>query len=145
MKDPDTAGIRFDTALPPIDTYRALFETTGWNEGYRASTEELRLTLERSWCFIAAWEPHHGLVGIGRVVSDGVLYGMIYDVIVHPSHQGRGIGTAITDRLIDRCRQGGLREIQLFSAEGKAGFYRRFGFEERPPTAPGMRLRPGKA
>jgi GNAT superfamily N-acetyltransferase len=77
---------------------------------------------------------------LGRVVSDGVLYGMIYDLIVRPSHRGCGIGTAILDKLIRRCRDAELREIQLFSAKGKAGFYRNRGFMERPQEAPGMQL-----
>jgi len=81
------------------------------------------------------------LVGFGRVVSDGVLYGMIYDMIVEPTHQGRGIGSEILRRLVERCRAAGLRDIQLFSARGKAPFYGKRGFENRPDDAPGMRLR----
>ncbi|MDT3427408.1 hypothetical protein J2Z22_002971 [Paenibacillus forsythiae] len=29
--------------------------------------------------------------------------------------------------------------IQLFAAANKSGFYQKFGFEERPEAAPGMR------
>lgn len=35
------------------------------------------------------------LVGFGRVVSDRVLHAMIYDMIVLPGYQGKGIGTMV--------------------------------------------------
>jgi hypothetical protein len=31
-----------------------------------------------------------------------------------------------------------IRTVKLFSARGKAGFYRHLGFAERPPDGPGM-------
>ena len=122
---------------PAPDDYTDLFETTGWNARYQASPTELAQALSQSWHVVSAYEGE-SLVGIGRAVSDGVLYAMIYDMIVRPSHQGRGIGTAILQRLVARCRQTGLRDIQLFSAQGKAEFYRKRGFAERPVDAPGM-------
>ena len=33
------------------------------------------------------------------------------------------------------------RDIQLFCAKGKAGFYERFGFLPRPQDAPGMEIK----
>jgi GNAT superfamily N-acetyltransferase len=66
---------------------------------------------------------------------------MIYDMIVLPSHQGKGIGTELLERLINRCKEAGIREIQLFSAIGKAPFYRKRGFAQRAADAPGMRLK----
>lgn len=122
---------------PAPDAYADLFETTAWNTRYRASKDELAQALAGSWHVACAYEGER-LVGIGRIVSDGVLYAMIYDMIVRPSHQGRGIGTAILKRLVARCLQAGLRDIQLFSAQGKAAFYRKRGFVERPVDGPGM-------
>ena len=122
---------------PAPDAYAALFETTGWNARYQASMAELEQALAHSWHVVCAYEGER-LVGIGRTVSDGVLYAMIYDMIVRPSHQGRGIGSAILTRLVAQCQEAGLRDIQLFSAQGKAGFYRRRGFVARPADAPGM-------
>jgi GNAT superfamily N-acetyltransferase len=131
--------IEFREDRPDRGRYLALFETTGWNEAYRADGDELAEAVGKSWYAVAAYE-EDDLVGFGRIVSDGVLYAMIYDMIVRPSHQGRGIGTAILDRLVARCRKAGVREIQLFSARGKADFYRRRGFMERQLDGPGMRM-----
>lgn len=119
--------------------YLELFETTGWNERYRADEADLAHALENSWYVVTAREGER-LVGMGRVVSDGAIYGMIYDMIVRPSHQGRGIGSRILEMLVERCRRAGLRDIQLFSSRGRAPWYRRRGFRDRPGDAPGMRL-----
>ena len=72
-------------------------------------------------------------------MSDGVLYAVLVDVIVHPEFQRRGIGAEIVKRLVDACIEAGIREIQLFSATGKTQFYERLGFQVRSAQAPGMR------
>jgi GNAT superfamily N-acetyltransferase len=79
------------------------------------------------------------LIGIGRLVSDGVLYAMIYDMIVDPSFQNRGIGTIILEKLVGRCKARGIRDIQLFSAAGRSSFYAKRGFIKRPANSPGMK------
>jgi GNAT superfamily N-acetyltransferase len=121
----------------PVD-FLDLLETTGWNDVYKATVEDLRMALNHSWYTVTAYDAGQ-LVGFGRVVSDGVLYGVIYDMIVRPSHKGQGIGTEILNRLTAKCQAAGLRDIQLFSAKGKSAFYGHHGFVERPQDAPGMR------
>ena len=132
--------IEYREHRPDPQAYRELYESTGWNEKYKASAAELARAIENSWYFVAAYDSDR-LVGFGRVVSEGVLYAMIYDLIIDPPYQGRGIGAEILHRLIVKCRSAGIRDVQLFSARGKAGFYRKYGFEERPADAPGMRLK----
>lgn len=130
--------IAYQEALPEPNVYFSLFEATGWNDTFRTSSTELKKAIGESWAAVSAYDENQ-LVGFGRVVSDGVLYAFITDLIVQPSHQGKGIGSEILRRLIDRCQTAGIRQIQLFSAAGKVDFYRKRGFVERPPNAPGMR------
>ena len=134
------SDIEYKETNPDARQFLKLFESTGWNSMYKADSEDLRQALDNSWYVVAAYQGSE-LVGVGRLVSDGVLYAMIYDMIVKPSHQGRGIGTAILDKLVQKCNDSGLRDIQLFSARGKVSFYRKRGFVERPADAPGMILR----
>lgn len=133
--------VEYSDERPGAAEFFELFETTGWNRSYGAGAEELERALAASW-HVAVARAGGRLVGVGRVVSDGVLYGMIYDMIVHPEHQRRGIGSSLLQRLVDRCLAGGLRDIQLFSARGKAPFYRRRGFVDRPDEGPGMSWKP---
>ncbi len=129
----------FRTDLPDPAAYHALFETTGWNEEYRATAEHLARANAASWYAVSAYEGGE-LVGFGRLVSDGVLHAMVYDMIVRPDRQGRGIGSQILERLVRRCREAGIGDVQLFCAKGKKAFYLGNGFVERPEDAPGMQL-----
>ena len=131
--------ITFRPRPPAATDYQQLFETTGWNQQYRASREELYQAISNSWYVLYAYHKDK-LVGFGRIVSDGVLYALICDLIVKPTYQGRGIGTALLNKLIDRCRSQHMRVLWLFSAKGKSSFYKSFGFVERPADAPGMQM-----
>ncbi len=126
--------------MPDKDAYYSLFTTTGWNEEYKASPEDLERANQNSWLALCAYDDDK-LVGFGRVVTDFVLHAMIFDMIVLPEHQGRGIGTLILARLVDRCKELNIRDIQLFCAKGKRPFYEKNGFQARPDDAPGMQLR----
>lgn len=125
---------------PKVEQYACLFETTGWNETYCLSAGELARTLENSQMVACAYAGER-LVGFGRIVTDGVQHAMIYDLIVHPEYQGTGIGTLLLDNLVRRCRDAGIRDIQLFCARGKRAFYEKRGFVARPDDAPGMQHR----
>jgi N-acetylglutamate synthase-like GNAT family acetyltransferase len=133
---------RIEYSNTPADpeAYFALFETTGWNEMYRRTPEELQRTLQNSWYLVTAM---HGdeLVGAGRVVSDGIQYAVVFDMIVAPAWQGRGIGSEILKRLLARCDEAKIRDVLLFAASGTYEFYRRHGFARRPKDAPGMIMR----
>src|SRR6476646_2238082 len=130
----------FRSESPDLDQFVSLFESTGWNATYRATPKDLAEAIHRSWCVVSAYHQNR-LIGFGRVVSDGVLYAMIYDVIVHPEYRRQGVGSEVLNRLIAHCSDASIREVQLFSAKGKQSFYERHGFRRRPDDGPGMQLR----
>ena len=129
--------MHFSEEFPAAAEYVALFETTGWNVEYNLSAAELAKALQNSQMAACAYEGER-LVGFGRVLTDGVMHAMIYDLIVHPEWQGRGVGGELLRRLVERCLAGGVRDIQLFCARGKRSFYEKRGFIARPDDAPGM-------
>jgi len=129
--------IEFRSEIPDSDQFWRLFESTGWNENYHLVPEELMFALHSSWYMLGAYDGEQ-LVGFGRLVSDGVLHAMIYELIVLPDYQWRGIAGEILGRLIKRCQEAGIRDIQLFCAKGKRSFYEKRGFVSRPVDAPGM-------
>lgn len=111
----------------------------GWPESDEEST---RTALLNSLCSVVA-EENEAVIGFGRVIGDGGLYFYVQDVIVHPDHQGKGVGTALMAALLDfigsAARRGAF--IGLMAASGRSAFYERFGFRMRSPDAPGMCLK----
>lgn len=126
--------------LPDKQEYFNLFITTGWNSIYNATPEDLEQANKNSWIVLSAYDGGK-LMGFGRVVTDFVLHAMIYDMIVLPEYQNKGIGTMILKRLLQKCKEKNIRDIQLFCAKGKREFYEKHSFEARPDDAPGMQLR----
>lgn len=66
------------------------------------------------------------LIGAGRAISDGVWRAALFDVVVLPEHQGKGIGTRIIESLLEN---GNVDVVMLYAAPGKEEFYRKFGFQ----------------
>lgn len=123
--------------LPTSDQFWKLFQSTGWNDNYQLSPEQLAQALCSSWFALSAYDGDK-LVGFGRLVSDGVMHAMIYELIVLPEYQGQGIGGKILDELVRKCKKAYIRDIQLFCARGKRVFYEKRGFVLRSDDAPGM-------
>jgi len=69
---------------------------------------------------------HKKLVGVGRALADGADCSYICDVAIHPDYQGRGLGKAIIERLIEDSK--GHKKIILYAVPSKEPFYAKFGF-----------------
>ncbi len=88
------------------------------------SQEEMWRVFEQSNLVLTAWHGAH-LVGIARVLTDGVLYSHLCDLAVEPDVQGAGIGKALINAVIDRCRG---TDLLLRDSELSASFYAHLGF-----------------
>ena len=80
-------------------------------------------------------------VGMARVVSDGGYMTLVADVMVLPEYQGKGIGrqlmTNISEYFDSPSSDGRCIMVNLMATTGNEGFYRKFGFTERPNDAMG--------
>lgn len=132
-------NISFIDSLPNVYDYWILFQTTGWNEEYNFTQQDLENALKNSWYSNSIYDSEK-LIGFGRVIADGVHHALIVDLIIHPDYQSQGLGSRLLDRLVRKCKEFNIRDIQLFAAKDKFGFYEKFGFEKRPINAPGMQI-----
>lgn len=132
--------IEYRIGKPDVEEFFRLFETTGWNEEYKADIDNIDLILDNSWFIVSVYD-NGEMVGTGRMITDGLLHAMIFDMIIMPEYQGKGIGAEVLKILVDKCNKQKIRDVQLFCAKGKIGFYKKRGFIERPGDAPGMQLR----
>ena len=75
-------------------------------------------------------------IGMARVITDYGYTVIIADVVVLPEYQAKGIGKAMMTKIMeyinDNIAIGQGKFINLMSAQGKEGFYNKFGFEQRP-------------
>ena len=86
---------------------------------------QLQKSFEQAQLVIAAW---HGerLVGLARVLTDGVHVAYLCDLAVEPDLQGAGIGTMLIDAVLERCEG---TELVLRDSNLSTGFYRHLGFK----------------
>lgn len=125
-----TRDIHYRETVPSAGDYNRLRRDAGWPEMDPATAEAC---LPRSLYVVCAFEGEE-LVGTGRVVGDGGLCFYIQDVIVLKSHQGRGIGAGLMERIMAWIAARSVKNsyLGLMSAVGKEGFYHRYGFTSRP-------------
>ncbi|EJS67461.1 N-acetyltransferase [Bacillus wiedmannii] len=104
----------------------ALYESLGWNS-LKLTVNELEQMCKQSWYVIYAFKEQQ-LIGMGRVISDGVITGVICGVCVLPKYQSIGIGKEIVERLIQHCEQNKVIP-QLMCVERLQSYYESIGFE----------------
>lgn len=67
-------------------------------------------------------------VGFIRAVTDGALFGYIFDVFVLESHRAQGVGKALVSSLLE---QPGFDDIRwMLRTDNAGGLYERFGFRK---------------
>ncbi|KAA0741914.1 GNAT family N-acetyltransferase [Bacillus sp. AY3-1] len=104
----------------------SLYESLEWNS-LNLTLNELEQMCKQSWYVIYAFDDKE-LVGMGRIISDGLITGVICGVCVLPEYQSIGIGKEIVERLIQHCEQNKVIP-QLMCVEKLQSYYESIGFE----------------
>jgi GNAT superfamily N-acetyltransferase len=115
---------RGDRVTP--DEYRSLLAAVNWRP-LEQTDAELAAALEASWN-VTARTSDGRLVGLARVLDDGLLYASIWDVIVRPERQRGGIGRALLAAVLEQTA--GRRLVSLISTAAGEALYRSAGFAE---------------
>jgi len=116
---------------PTTVEYRSLISAVGWAEW--TNFDAAAAALAHSLYHVVALH-EEAVIGMARVVGDGAMFFYIQDVVVAPTHQGRGVGTLLLERVMGYLMDAAPDKafIGLFAAEGKHPYYERFGFAGRP-------------
>jgi len=108
-----------------VDLYRA----NEWSSADKPI--ELLSALRHSHSLVTA-RIESKLIGIGNAISDGHLVVYYPHLLVHPDHQGQGIGRAMMEQL--QIPYSGFHQ-QMLTADGKAiDFYKQLGFSRAGQT-----------
>jgi len=119
-----------EAGLPSASQWMALRASVGWATFPEdIANKSLAAT---SFC-VCAYEGER-LIGMGRVLGDGVFTFYIGNVMVVPEHQGEGIGREIMEALMAHVNESACPGAiaSLMSISGSEDFYVQFGFEKRP-------------
>jgi len=68
----------------------------------------------------------------------------IEDVVVHPKHQGKGLGKKITQHIIEKAKRKGVKHIDLTSSPHRVAankLYQKFKFEPRETNVYRLKLK----
>ena len=123
--------------VPPAPTdFIKLRQLVGWDN---CSLDITRCSIDNSLFWVTCYH-QDVLIGVGRVVGDGAMYFYIQDVIVAPEHQANGLGAQLMTAIEEYLQRHASKHatVGLFAAQGKEGFYQKYGYLLRDGTKLGM-------
>ena len=123
--------LRFSTSkrIDPKQV-KALFRAGGWKEDLaRYSSAQIQKFMRNSHLVLSAWDQKQ-LVGFATAVSDGVLCGLLENLIIHPDYRNRGLGTRMLRELAGTMKRQRITCLYALGNRGKRArtFFRRVGF-----------------
>ena len=117
-----------DHDLPTQDELVELYESVDWTT-YTQDPERLHLAVSRSLRVVCARDDEK-LVGLARIVGDGLTIVYLQDILVAPSHQRRGVGAELMKEAL-RPFQDVRQQVLLTDDEPRQReFYEAMGFTE---------------
>ncbi|MEM8829292.1 MAG: GNAT family N-acetyltransferase [Cyanobacteria bacterium P01_G01_bin.19] len=135
----DSTQISFSTDRD-VDLYELeeLCDRVGWA---RRPLRKVKKAIEHSFLVVSMWEVKNKkrrLIGFARATSDHAFNATIWDVVVDPTFQGRGLGKAMMKYTIAQLRSEDISNITLFADPQVVNFYQRLGFILDPEGIKGM-------
>ena len=104
-----------------------LYRFTHWGRS-RTLDQIARMLAGTNLCFSVRCEGK--LVAFCRILTDFVFRGSIWDILVHPDHQGKGVGSRMMTYALTHPAVKDIPIITSYSSD-LVPFLRRQGFEDR--------------
>ncbi|MGD9227637.1 MAG: GNAT family N-acetyltransferase, partial [Desulfobacterales bacterium] len=107
-----------------IDALHAMLSRSHWAKGRsRAAIEK---TIANSLCF--GLTKANEQIGFARVITDGVIYAVILDMIIREDFRGQGLGKWLVQCIGEHPEVAPLRQVLWTGAA--VDFYQKRGFQE---------------
>jgi ribosomal protein S18 acetylase RimI-like enzyme len=135
-----TNGRIFFSTDRDIDLYELeeLCNAVGWS---RRPLRKVKKAIQHSFLVVSLWQmrgSRRRLIGFARATSDHAFNATLWDVVVHPDFQGKGLGKALMKYIIKKLRSEDISNITLFADPHVVDFYRSLGFISDPEGIKGM-------
>ena len=108
-----------------------LYRANGWSSAEKP--RQLMAALRNSHTLVTA-RIGGELAGLGNAISDGHLVVYFPHMLVHPGHQGKGVGRLMMQAMLERYA--GFHQMMLTADGGAIDFYKALGFERAGKTEP---------
>ena len=123
-----------------IDLYELeeLCNSVGWS---RRPLRKVKKAIEHSFLVASMWQVRGNkrrLIGFARATSDHAFNATIWDVVVHPDFQAKGLGKALMKYVLKKLRSEEISNVTLFADPHVLDFYRGLGFMSDPEGIKGM-------
>ena len=102
-----------------------LYQSVGWTN-YTSCPEMLEEAYKNSLCILGAFEKEK-LVGVVRVVGDGISIVFVQDILVLPKYQRQGVGSALMRAVLEKYASVYQVELLTDSTEKSKAFYSSVG------------------
>jgi aralkylamine N-acetyltransferase len=115
-----------------------LCDSVGW---VRRPFKKVKIAIEHSFLIISLFhikDNNNILIGFARATSDHAFNATIWDVVVHPEFQGKGLGKILMDQIIRQLKYADITTITLFADPQVIMFYKNLGFLADPDGIKGM-------
>ena len=110
-----------------IDDVLHLYQAVGWTN-YTNQPQMLAQALTHSLAIYLARDGEK-IVGLVRLIGDGFSSVFVQDLIVLPSYQRQGIGSALMKEALEDYKDAYQVQLVTDQTERTLGFYRSLGFE----------------
>lgn len=115
-----------------------LCDTVGW---VRRPLRKVKIAIENSFLTVSLFykkASESKLIAFARTTSDNTFNATIWDVVVHPDFQRKGLGKILIHETIKKLRYYEINTITLFADPQVTNFYRNLGFVSDPDGVKGM-------
>lgn len=113
---------------PQRDELVELYDAVGWTT-YTADPEQLEAAVRGSSRVVTARYGEQ-LLGLARVISDGVTIAYLQDVLVRPELQREGVGRALVEAALEPFQQCRQKVLLTDDEPRQRAFYESLGYQE---------------
>ncbi|MEX6702888.1 GNAT family N-acetyltransferase [Peribacillus frigoritolerans] len=109
------------------DDLRSLYEDVDWY-AYTKDLNQLQQALIQSLNVVTAWE-HRKLIGLTRIVGDGLTIVYVQDILVLNAYQNQGIATIMMQHVLEKYKDVRQKVLLTEEAPDVRHFYEKNGFQ----------------
>nr|YP_009399012.1 hypothetical protein [Taenioma perpusillum]ARW68409.1 hypothetical protein [Taenioma perpusillum] len=115
-----------------------LCDSVGW---VRRPIKKVKIAIDHSFLIVYLFYYNNNkrtIIGFARATSDSAFNATIWDVVIHPNFQKKGLGKILMQQIIKYLRYHDISTITLFADPQVVTFYKHLGFIVDPDGIKGM-------